>query len=425
MVNRKCLNFGALLVLGTPMVILAQAGPPPTLPLPPVPVIADPSNLTAIYQGLVGHWFSVVSPYAYELFYSLAGLEIAIFGWNLWMNYHGDIRAAIMTTANKILIIGAFLTLLMNGQSWMADIIQMFVQIGKEASGVPSLAPSVLLLQGFKIFGTLLWQATKTGAMLDPATALALIVGALVICLAFVVITFQFVITEVQVCLAIGMGYFFLGFGGSKWTTNYVERYFSYSVATGVKLMVLYMLAGAAWPLTNSWVKGAQTATLSAAGVESCWSIMCGAILYAGIVWFCSSLVSQIFGGSPNLSHSDFVSFMAPAVSAGVSAALIASGVFTAGTTSVVGAGMMAASAAGKAGGAAAGAFGGAMGGSSPSGATPPQSSPNGGSSGGGSGSGGVGRAVGNMAQAGASAISRMPHGGSHGTPPQFNGFHH
>ncbi len=87
----------------------------------------DPSRLTAVYQSMVGQWFSTVAPYAYELFYALAALELAVFGWNLWMNYHGDIRAAIMTTANKILILGAFLSLLMNGQTWMADIINMFI----------------------------------------------------------------------------------------------------------------------------------------------------------------------------------------------------------------------------------------------------------------------------------------------------------
>lgn len=401
--------------------LFLQAPPPggtATLPLPPVPIISDPSRLTAAYQGMIGQWFSTVAPYAYDLFYALAALELAIFGWNLWMNYHGDIRAAIMTTANKILILGAFLSLLLNGQAWMADIINMFVTIGKQASGIPGLGPSMLLLQGFKIFGTLLWQAVKSGAMADLPTALALIIAALVICLAFLVVTFQFIITQVQIFLALGIGYLFLGFGGSRWTTTYVERYFAYSVASGTKLMVLYMLAGAAWPLTDSWVQQASSGVFgTAASVESCWVIMCGAILYAGIVWFCSSLVSQIFGGSPNLSHSDFVSFMAPAVSAGVSSALIAAGVFTAGTTSAVGGAGMAAGTAGKsAGGAMAGTAGAvAKGAANPSGVTPTPSSPG----------GAAAKAAGSMAQVGASAIGRMPGSGSHGTPPQFNGFHH
>src|ERR1035441_4499327 len=114
--------------------------------------------------------------------------------------------------------------------------------------------------------------------------------------------------------------------------------------------MVLYMLIGAANPLVQSWIKAAKSGLIfqTSSSVEQAWVIMAGAILYAGVVWFCSSLVSQIFGGSPNLSHGDAVSFIAPAVSAGVTSALIAAGVFTGGASTAIGA-------AGKAGGGAAG----------------------------------------------------------------------
>ncbi len=171
---------GGFLLMLAPAIALAQLQPvvPPSqgvLPPPANPTITDPSQLTAVYQNMIGNWFSAVAPYAYDLFYALAGLELAVFGWNLWMNYHGDIRAALMMTANKILILGFFLSLLMNGQAWMGDIINMFVTIGKQASGIPGLGPSTMLLQGFKIFGTLLWQATKTGLILDFPTAVSLI----------------------------------------------------------------------------------------------------------------------------------------------------------------------------------------------------------------------------------------------------------
>ena len=115
---------------------------------------------------MVGQWFAVVSQYTLEIFSALAALDLAVFGWDLWRNYHGDLRQALLSTTNKILILGFFLALLMNGQTWMSDIINLFVTIGKQASGVPSLSPSTLLLQGFQIFGTLLGQATKSGLML-------------------------------------------------------------------------------------------------------------------------------------------------------------------------------------------------------------------------------------------------------------------
>ncbi|MBV8437257.1 MAG: type IV secretion system protein, partial [Silvibacterium sp.] len=218
-------------LLGLPVLTFGQLTPPAP------PVISDPSTLTAAYESLVGQWLAVVSPYAFEVFMALAGLDLALFGWTLWRTYHGDIHSALLSTANKLLIIGFFLALLMNGETWMADIINMFIDLGKAASGMPSLSPSVVLLAGFKIFGSMLWQAMKSGLLTDLPTAAALVLAAFVICACFLLITIQFVITKVQTFLALGMGYFFLAFGGSKWTTSYVERYFAYAVASGVKLM--------------------------------------------------------------------------------------------------------------------------------------------------------------------------------------------
>jgi type IV secretion system protein TrbL len=192
------------------------------------------------------------------------------------------------------------------------------------------------------------------------------------------------------------------------------RAYFAFCVASGTKLMVLYMLTGAAQTLTTNWILTAQSLTLSAASVETAWVIMCGAIIYAGVVWFCSSICSSIFGGSPNLSHSDFVSFMAPAVSAGVTSGLIAAGVLSAGAT----ASAVTAGGAVKAGTAAvtqAAAATGAAAQPAASGTTAAAAS---------NGSG-VASAVGQLAQVGANTISRVPHGGSHGAPPSFNGFHH
>ena len=418
MVSTRPLLTAALFLVPALGIAQQSTGGPVILPMPPTPQILDPSTLTAAYQSMVGQWLGVVSPYAYELFGALALLEFSIFGWKLWMN-GGDVRAAIMMTANKLLAISMFLVLLINGSTWMAAIINSFIEVGKEASGVPSLGPSEMLLQGFKIFGTLLWQATKNGLMLDFGTAIALILASVVICIAFLALTVQFMMAQIQVYLALGMGYFFLGFGGSSWTSNYVERYFAYSVSAGIRLMVIYMLAGAGWVVTNGWVAAAGAAPFSAAGVETAWAIMCGAVLYALIVWNGASIAAQILGGAPNLGHGDLVGFVAPAISAAVTAGMIGAGVMTGGAATAAGAAGAAAGAAGK----AASGAGAGMAGAAASGATPPQTSPGGGSAS--SGMAAAGRAAGAMAQAGASALSRMPHGGAGSSAPTFNGFHH
>src|SRR4029077_18509488 len=76
--------------------------------------------------------------------------------------------------------------------------------------------------------------------------------------LAFLGLTVQLVVTLVESYLVVGAGFIFLGFGGSRWTAPYVERYISLAVSTGVKVMVLYLLLGAGLTLTNGWVAAAR-----------------------------------------------------------------------------------------------------------------------------------------------------------------------
>jgi len=396
---RRLAGVGLLLLFAGAM--FGQFGPIPD-PAPTTPNISDPSTLVQIYQNLQGNWFAAISGYAMEIFFALAALDVAWFGIELWRTYHGDLSQAMTSSAMKILTIGMFLALLQNGGTWVSDIIASFSQIGKDASGLPGLGPSVLLLQGVKIGGTLLGTAMMSGAFFDLATSASLILAAFIICLSFLVICFQFIVTQVQAAICLGVGYIFLGFGGSKWTAPYVERYFAFAVATGVKLMTLYCVAGGAWSLTQTWVQQASAAPFNGSGVEVAWVIMCSAILYAGICWYIPSIAGAMLGGSPNLSHSDFLAFAAPIVSGAVAAGLAAAGIATGGA-SLAGAGAVGAAGAGTAAGGGAVASGAAT---SPSGVS-------------------LG-AVGQLASAGSSAAQSMPHGGSHqSAPPHFNGFNH
>jgi len=49
-------------------------------------------------------------------------------------------------------------------------------------------------------------------------------------------------------------GYIFLGFGGSRWTSPYFERYISLAVSTGVRLMLIYLMLGVFKTVSNNWI---------------------------------------------------------------------------------------------------------------------------------------------------------------------------
>ena len=302
------------------MLIFLQFGGPP-------PPVQDPSSLSAVYEALVPQWIAAVQPFATDLFIALAGLDLAFFGWTLWRQYRGDITAAILSTTNRLLMIGLFLDLLLNGPTWTADIVNMFITVGKSGGRGIAIQPSVVLVRAFDIVGAMLTQALKSGLLADLLTGLAMVLAAIVVLISFVIITVEFVVTKIQTFLAMGMGLFFLGFGGSSWTRNYVERYFAYAVSSGVRLMTLYFLIGAGFSLSQNWIGLAAQAPVSQAGVLACWEISVGAVIYAMICWRGPAIAAGILGGGPNLSHNDIWGAISVATQAGVSAALLASGI--------------------------------------------------------------------------------------------------
>lgn len=370
----------------------------------PVPVIADPSNFTSAYEALVPGWISAVYPYAGEMFAALALLDLSVFGWTLIRRHGNDLQGAILSTTNRLVLIGAFLALLMNGSAWMGAIINMFIQVGKAGSGVDFIQPSVVLQRGIDITFSLLGQSALSGVLMDTTTALCFVAAAFVVGLSFAMITIDFVVTKVQTFLALGMGFFFLSFGGSSWTRTYVERYFAYAVSSGVRLMAQYFLVGTGLVLSNVWLGQAQHAPWSLDGVKAAWIVMFGAMLYAVTCWRGSAIAAQLLGGGPNLSHSEVFQAMGTAVQAAAAGALIASGVAS-GAGAVMGAGSAA-----SAGSSAAGATGAAAS------STPASKPPSNGSSGGSNGYQAASAAAGVLHSAGS--------GGSHQVrPPAFSGF--
>jgi P-type conjugative transfer protein TrbL len=288
----------------------------------------------------------------------------------------------------------------------MVSVINMFIQVGKAGSGVQSIQPSVVLKSGLDICFALLHQAVWSGVTMDPLTAAAFLIAALAIAASFLAIAVEFVMSKVQTFLALGMGFFFLAFGGSGWTRSYVERYFAYAFSSGIRLMANYFLIGAGLAVSSAWLASATNAPWSFDGVKVAWNVMFGAVLFAVIAWKGSAIAAQLLGGGPNLSHSEVFHAIGAAAQVGATAALVASGV-----GSGVGAAMGAGSASGAVKGASAASPG--SGGSAPA-SRPPSSN----------GSGAMGAKAYQTGSAMAGAFHGVGSGGSHQVhTPAFRGF--
>jgi type IV secretion system protein TrbL len=289
------------------------------------PVVNGPSNLLNQYQSVRSTWLTTAAGYANRLFAILALIEFAWTGIILLLD-KTDLQGWTSALIRRMMFVGAFFALLQFGTTWIPAIIDSFVQVGQTASGVPGLSPSNILARGLEITGDLLVGAAQSGWLAAFGTALCMVFAALLSFLAFLGLCIQFVVATVESYLVIGAGFLFLGFGGSRWTAPYVERYIAYAVSAGVKIMLIYLLIGAGYILSNGWVTAAQNIAFSTQPATDALDIAAAAVIFLMICWNAPKLAAAILGGSPALTGGDAVATGGALLGGAVAVAGLAAG---------------------------------------------------------------------------------------------------
>jgi type IV secretion system protein TrbL len=331
------LSTTLLLILGTGIVAMAQSAYAQAPGSVTIPIIDTPTRFTEAYRQAMGQWLTIGQRYATGLFAVLAAADLTWFGVEYWLNRY-DFEGMMMASLRKIFAVGFFLAVVLNAGTWFPDIINGFTVLGKQGSGVRSLGPSVLLQQGVNIAGTIFDTASPIVKAI-PGLGLGYFIGAAGVFAGFFLVSLQFSITLIDSFFAISLASYFIWLGGSRWTVAYVERYFAFCVAVGVKLMALYLLIGAGLAVTTQWQNDAAQNTGPVDNILNGWIIAIGALFFAMLCWHCSKLVSSVLGGSPTLTGSDAIAFFGAIASAGLGAAATAA---TAGTAGLAAGGALA-----------------------------------------------------------------------------------
>ena len=339
-----------------------------------------PSAILNQYRNQRTTWFTAVWPFANTLFGLLATIE---FAWSaaVMLLEKSDMQSWTGALVRKLMWLGAFYALLIYGRYWIPAITDSFELIGQTASGTGPMAPSDVFTRGIDIAGALMATSSTAAFFTNLGTSLAMIFTGIITALAFIAITVQFVVAMVESYIIVAAGFIFVGFGGSRWTAPYVERYIGLGVATGVKIMLLYLLIGTGMNLSVDWMTDAQKIAASASPAMSALEIMGASIIFMMLCWQIPKLFAAVLGGSPALSGGDLVAsgaFVAGGAIAVGSMGLSALGA-AAGATGLLSAGGAAGSsgAAGSAGGSATPAMLASAGSSGGGGGTvPPPSAP-------------------------------------------------
>ena len=265
----------------------------------------SPGNLLDQYRVLRPTWFAAVTGAANRLFGLLALIE---FAWSaaVLVLERTDLQGWTASLIKRMMFVGAFYALLVNGPTWIPAIIDSFQIVGQNAAGLGAgLSPGEVFLRGLDIAVSIASTSSVTGFFVNPAGAFILVLSALIVFLAFVVISVHFIMALVESYVVVGAGFIFLGFGGSRWTAPYVERYIALAVAVGVKIMVLYLLIGGGITISAGWVARANSISGLLNPLMDVLDIVGGSVVFMALCWQAPKFTASLLGGSPAFSGGD------------------------------------------------------------------------------------------------------------------------
>src|SRR5882757_1898620 len=294
------------------------------------PSVNGPSSILDEYKSLQNGWITKLLRAAQRLFFLLAGIEVA-WSFTLLAIEKADFQALTAAIVRKIMWIGIFYAILLygvtpGGGGWIPAIMDSFHILGQNASAVGPLGPSSIVGFGVNMSVDLLSSLKGADFLTGFSSSMALVFCAVLIFIAYLAIAIQFVVAMVESYLVIGAGVIFLGFGGSRWTAAYVERYIAYAVSVGMKILVLYLLVGAGMTLSQGWIAVAQNAAASPDPARTGFDLAAAAVMFLCVCWMSPKISSAMLGGVASMSGGDLVG-----VGMGVGVAAVGAGVLATG----------------------------------------------------------------------------------------------
>lgn len=230
---------------------------------------------------------------------------------------------------------GFFWWLLTNGPSFAKSIMDGLRQVGSNATGLTgTLSPSGVVDVGFAIFDKVIDQSS----VWSPVNSAVGIIIAAIILIILALVGANMLLLLVSGWVLAYAGVFFLGFGGSRWTSDMAISYYKTVLGVAAQLLVMVLIVGIGKTFLDDYY-GRMSAGIT---IKELAVMLIVSVILLLLVNKLPSLVSGIITGA-SLGHAGIGSF-------GAGMAVGAAGMAAA--AAATGGAMLAASAANAAGGA-------------------------------------------------------------------------
>jgi type IV secretion system protein TrbL len=197
-------------------------------------------NILSRYHTAASTWQTVITQHASWLFWLLVVISM-VWTFGLMALRRADIGEFFAEFIRFTVFTGFFWWLLINGPSFATSIIASLKQIGSEASGLRGMgSPSSIVDIGFEIF----YKVLEQSIVWEPVDSVVGILMATIILIILALISVNMVILLISGWILAYAGIFFLGFGGSRWTSEIAINYYRTVLGVAISLFAMVLLVG-------------------------------------------------------------------------------------------------------------------------------------------------------------------------------------
>lgn len=207
-------------------------------------------NVVSKFQTQATTWASVISQRASWIFWTLTAISM-IWTFGFMALKKSDIGEFFAEFLRFTMFTGFFFWLLQNGPAMATAIINSMKQIGASAGGA-ALTPSGIVDVGFDVFFKVLNQSS----VWSPVDSMAGLLMGAVILVVLALVSVNMVILLVTGWFLSYAGIIFLGFGGSKWTSEMAINYYKTVLGVGIQLLAMSLLVGIGQTFINEFDAG-------------------------------------------------------------------------------------------------------------------------------------------------------------------------
>lgn len=197
-------------------------------------------NILSRYHTAASAWQTVITQRASWLFWLLVVISM-VWTFGLMALRRADIGEFFAEFIRFTVFTGFFWWLLINGPAFATSIIASLKQIGSEASGLRGMgSPSSIVDIGFEIF----YKAMDESNVRAPVHSAAGLIMGTIILIILALISVNMVILLISGWILAYAGIFFLGFGGSRWTSEIAINYYRTVLGVAISLFAMVLLVG-------------------------------------------------------------------------------------------------------------------------------------------------------------------------------------